>query len=233
MKRLNVIPVLLAAILALVVADTATAQRSPKVPEGVTELELGTKAPSFTLPGTDGKEHSLESVRGAKGTMIVFTCNHCPYAVAYEDRLIALTKEFSGRGIGVAAISSNDKETQPQDSFDNMKTRAKEKGFNFPYLYDESQAVALAYGPTVTPHIFLFDSTLTLVYRGRIDDNAKPNEVKQRDLTDALTALVAGGKIENADTKEFGCSIKWRADVLKTGKAAQRPKPGEAAEQGS
>jgi len=215
------------------IASGAWAQKQAKIPEGVEELALGSKAPAFTLPGTDEKDYSLESVRGAKGTLVVFTCNHCPYAIAYQDRIIALAGEYQKQGIGVVAISSNDAESYVDDSFPKMKERAKEKGFNFPYLYDGSQTVALQYGPMVTPHVFLFDSTMTLVYRGRIDDNAKVEEVKERDLNTALAALVSGGTIAANDTKEFGCSIKWRADVMKAGKAALLTKPEKKTEAGS
>jgi len=212
-------------LVGLVAATDAHAQgKTNKVPPGVKELALGKTAPAFELPGTDDKTHSLKGVRGEKGTLVIFTCNHCPYAKAYEDRLVALANEYQPKGIGVVAISSNDADVYAEDSFAEMKIRAKEKKFSFPYLYDESQAVALAYGPMVTPHIFLFDSTLTLVYRGRVDNSAKEKEVEQRDLNNALQALVGGGKIDVAETTAFGCSIKWRADVLESGKPATTEK---------
>lgn len=225
--------ILMTGLMVLGIASGVSAQKQAKIPEGVEELALGSKAPAFTLPGTDDKDHSLESVKGEKGTLVIFTCNHCPYAIAYQDRIIALTGEYQKKGIGVVAISSNDAESYVDDSFPMMKERAKDEGFNFPYLYDETQTVALQYGPMVTPHVFLFDSTLTLVYRGRIDDNAKAEEVKERDLNAALTALVSGGAIAANDTKEFGCSIKWRADVMKAGKAALLSKPEKKTEAGS
>jgi peroxiredoxin len=191
-----------------------------KVPPGVEELPIGAQAPGFNLMGTDEQMHSLSDVEGEKGTMIIYTCNHCPYAIAYEDRLIALAKEYQPQGIGVAAISCNDADAYADDGFEAMQTRAKEKQLPYPYLFDASQAVALEYGPTVTPHIYLFDSTLTLVYRGRIDNSAKLEEVKERDLNDALAALVNGNKIKVQETTEFGCSVKWKPEVLKTGKVA-------------
>lgn len=203
--------------LALLVAVTAIAQQK-KEPSGLAELEIGKTAPEFSLPGTDGKTYNYKDIAGEKGTLVIFTCNHCPYAVAYQKRIIDLTAKYKPQGIGVVAISSNDAKAYPDDSFAKMKERADSMKYNFPYLYDESQAVALQYGPKVTPHIFLFDAKGTLVYRGRIDDSAKENEVKKRELTDALDALIAGRGIPTATTTAFGCSIKWRADVLATGK---------------
>lgn len=183
-------------------------------PPGVQELPLGTKAPDFSLPGTDGKTYTFAKVAGTKGTLVVFTCDHCPFAIAYQDRLIALAAKYEPKGIGVAAICCNDAAAYPEDSFEGMKQRATEKKFPYPYLHDESQSVALQYGPKVTPHIFLFDSTRTLVYRGRVDDAAKEPNVTKRELADALDALVAGKKIPTTTTVAFGCGIKWKPDVL-------------------
>lgn len=212
-------------LVCLLAAGSVHAQgKKNKVPPGVEELALGAKAPAFNLIGVDDKMHSLDDVKGEKGTLVIFTCNHCPYAKAYEDRIVALANEYQPKGIGVAAISCNDAGAYAEDSFAEMKVRAKEKKFSFPYLYDESQGVALQYGPMVTPHIFLFDSTNTLVYRGRIDNSAKEKEVEERDLNDALLALVAGKTIDVAETTAFGCSIKWRADVLASGKPAKMEK---------
>jgi peroxiredoxin len=203
--------------LALLIAVTAIAQQK-KEPPGLAELEIGKTAPEFSLPGTDGKIYTYKDVAGEKGTLVIFTCNHCPYAVAYQKRIIDLTAKYKPQGIGVVAISSNDAKAYPDDSFAKMKERADSMKYNFPYLYDESQSVALQYGPKVTPHIFLFDAKGMLVYRGRIDDSAKENEVKKRELTDAMDALIAGRGIPTATTTAFGCSIKWRADVLAAGK---------------
>jgi peroxiredoxin len=197
------------------------AKKTNKIPPGVEELAIGAKAPDFNLLGTDQKKHALKDMAGEKGTLVIFTCNHCPYAKAYQDRIIDLAWEYQPRGIGVVAISSNDADAYADDSFPKMQERATEKGFNFPYLYDQSQAVALQYGPMVTPHTFLFDSSMTLVYRGRIDNSAKLHEVKDRDLNDALLALTAGKTIKVQETKAFGCSIKWKPEVLKSGKAAK------------
>ena len=208
---------ILVAIAGVLLLMAAKPSVSKKVPPGVEELAIGSKAPDFKLIGTDDKLHALEDLKGDKGTLVIFTCNHCPFAIKYQDRIIALTDKYTKQGIGVVAISCNDANGYSDDSFPNMKIRAKEKGYNFPYLYDESQAVALKYGPMVTPHTFLFDSTLTLVYRGRIDDSAKEDEVKKRELTDALDALVAGKEIPVKETTAFGCSIKWKPAVLKSG----------------
>ncbi|MEW5701509.1 MAG: thioredoxin family protein [Candidatus Zixiibacteriota bacterium] len=203
---------------ALAVSAALVFVAADKTPPGVEELAIGKAAPDFSLPATDGKTYSLADVVGPKGTLVIFTCNHCPYAIAYQDRIIALAGHYRPLGIGVAAISCNDAKAYPDDSFAKMKERAAEKKFNFPYLYDESQGIALKYGPRVTPHIYLFDSTKTLVYRGRIDDSAKESAVKKRELTDALDALLAGKPIPTATTVAFGCSIKWRPDVLEPGK---------------
>lgn len=201
---------------ALLIAATAVYAQKPKSkePPGLTELEIGKSAPEFSLPGTDGKTYGFKDVAGEKGTLVVFTCNHCPYAVAYQQRIIDLTAKYKPQGIGVVAISSNDAKSYPDDSFELMKVRADSMKYNFPYLYDESQAIALKYGPKVTPHVFLFDGKGVLAYRGRIDDSAKEHEVKKRELTEALDALVGGKAIPTAATTAFGCSVKWRADVL-------------------
>ncbi len=223
--RLRAIAILASAASVLLLL-AAKPPMTKKVPPGVEELAIGSKAPNFKLIGTDDKLHALSDVQGTKGTMIVFTCNHCPFAIKYQDRIIALTEKYTKQGIGVAAISCNDAEGFAEDSFANMKVRTKEKAYNFPYLYDESQAVAMEYGPMVTPHVFLFDSTMKLVYRGRIDDSAKEDEVKQRELADALDALIAGKPIPVAETTAFGCSIKWKPTVLEAGKPDKSDKQG-------
>ena len=186
-----------------------------KYPGGVVELPLGAAAPDFKLRATDDSTYTFGDLAGDKGTLVVYTCNHCPFAVAYEERLVALAAKRAGQGITVTAISCNDAEAYPDDGFAAMKVRASEAGFNFPYLFDESQDIALLYGPKVTPHVFLFDSTRTLIYRGRIDDSAKEHQVKKRELDAAIDAYLSGKPIPDADTKEFGCSIKWKPEVLK------------------
>ena len=174
------------------------------------QLEPGAKGPSFSLKGTDGKIHSLDDLRGRKGTAVVFTCNHCPFAKAYEDRLIALAKAYGEKGIRFVAINANDPKVQPADGFEEMITRAKEKGFPYPYLLDESQETAKAYGAQVTPHVFLLDAEGIVRYRGRVDDSVKPEEVQSRDLQSALDAIVAGKPVSVTSTKAFGCSVKWK-----------------------
>lgn len=176
------------------------------------ELEIGDTAPAFDLPGVDGKSHALADYQDAKAVVVIFTCNHCPAAKAYQDRIIALQKDYSDKGVQVLAISSNDAEQYPADSFENMKKRAEEKAYNFPYLYDESQEIARAYGAKVTPHIFLLGPKRTLRYRGRIDDAtwSDLNKAEQQYLRDAIDALLAGQEIDDPDTLAFGCSIKWK-----------------------
>jgi len=173
------------------------------------ELAIGAKGPDFDLKGTDGKTYSLQSVVGTKGTAVIFTCNECPFSKGYEARLIALANEYQPKGVGFIAINPNDPRVVPGDGFEFMVKRAKEKGFPYPYVLDETQGTAAAYGAKVTPHIFLLDAKGTLIYRGRIDDSLKENEVKKRDFKAALDSLVAGNDVLVAETKAFGCGVKW------------------------
>ncbi len=173
------------------------------------ELAIGAKGPDFNLKGTDGAMHSLASVAGAKGTAVIFTCNECPYAKGYEDRLIDLAKRFTSQGIGFVAINSNDPQIVPGDGFEFMVKRAKDKALPYPYVLDDTQNVAGAYGAKVTPHIFLLDAKGMLVYRGRVDDALKTEEVKSHDLEAALEAVSAGKPVPVAATKAFGCSVKY------------------------
>ncbi len=179
---------------------------------GPETLPLGSPAPAFQgLVATDGKKYGLESFRDAKAVVISFTCNHCPYAKAYEDRFIALAAKYAPKGIAFVAINSNDAVSYPDDSFENMKVRAREKSFPFPYLRDDLQEVARAYGAVCTPHIFVLNSTRKLVYEGRIDDNWKdPAEAKSHDLRNAIDDLLAGNPVRVASTNPMGCSIKWK-----------------------
>jgi len=183
-------------------------------------LAIGAKAPDFNLPGVDGKTYTLSSFKSSPVLMIVFTCNHCPTAQAYEDRIIQLTSDYSSKGVAVIAIMPNDPQairldelgyTDMSDSFDEMKLRAAQKHFNFPYLYDgATQSVAKAYGPIATPHVFIFDKDRRLRYSGRIDDVEKPGKTPHvQDTRNALDAVLAGKKPSVATTKVFGCSIKW------------------------
>lgn len=173
------------------------------------ELAIGAKGADFNLKGTDGKMHSLSSLKGEKGAAVIFTCNECPYAKGYEDRLIALAKEYKARGIGFVAINPNDPKIVPGDGFEFMVKRAREKNFPYPYVFDETQEIAKAYGAKVTPHIFLLDASGRLVYRGRVDDSLEQGKIKARDFAAALDALVGGQPIQVAETKAFGCSVKY------------------------
>lgn len=178
---------------------------------GPQTLPLGASAPDFSLPGTDGKTYTLGSFSKANLLVIAFTCNHCPYALGVEDRLIRLAKTYQAKGAAFLAISANDAVKYPDDSFDNMKKRATAKAYPFPYLYDESQSTAKAYGAVCTPHLFVFDAKRHLAYEGRIDDNWKDEAaVKSHDLRDALDALLAGKPAPRPQTNPMGCSIKWK-----------------------
>ena len=172
---------------------------------------LGMAAPDFALPATDGKTCTLASFREAPALLVVFTCNHCPYAQAVEDRLIAIGRDYAGRGLAVALINSNDAENYPEDSFPNMKRRAEARRYPFPYCYDESQAVARAYGAACTPDPFLFDAARRLVYRGRIDDNwQEPARVQRHELREAIEAVLAGRPAPGEQMASLGCNIKWK-----------------------
>ena len=177
-------------------------------------MPVGTRAPAFSLPATDGKTYSLDDFRGAQALVVVFTCNHCPYAQAAEERLIAIARDYADRGVRMVAINPNDATRYPEDSFAEMKNRAREKSFPFPYLYDESQSVARAYDAVCTPDIFVFDATLGLRYNGRIDDNwQEPAKVTRKDLRAALDAILASPAEEDLPfkpTPSMGCSIKWK-----------------------
>jgi len=178
---------------------------------GPETLRIGAQAPDFSLPGTDGKEWTLASFGESSVLVVNFTCNHCPYAQAYEDRFMALAGEFGPKGVAFVAISPNDAKTYPADSFENMKIRAAQKGYPFPYLYDETQAVARAYGAVCTPHVFVFDAARKLAYEGRVDDNWKaPADAKSHDLRNAIKAVLAGGPAPVTNTNPMGCSIKWK-----------------------
>lgn len=173
---------------------------------------VGDVARDFNLKNVDGKMVSLSKMKKAKGYVVIFTCNHCPFSVAYEDRIIALHNKYAKKGFPVVAINPNDKDVQPADSYENMQKRAKEKGFPFVYLYDETQEIARAYGATRTPHVFLLDKNLRVRYIGAIDDNhEEPNAVKERYLENAIEALLAGKEVPRTETKAIGCTIKWRA----------------------
>jgi len=200
-------------IAALIVTNVVWAIEDPVT------IPIGSPAPDFSLPGTDGKTYSLKDFSSSKILLIVFTCNHCPTAQAYEDRIKQLVTDYKGKGVGVVAISPNDPlsvrldelgYTDLSDSFEEMKLRAKDKQYNFPYLYDgETSAVSIKYGPQATPHVFIFDDKRMLKYTGRIDDGEKPGTAKTHDTRNALDAMLAGKAIPVEKTKTFGCSVKW------------------------
>ena len=169
------------------------------------------KAPDFSLLGTDGKTHSLSELAGKPAVIVIFSCNHCPYVQAYEDRIMEIQKDYGPKGTAVVAINSNETDDHPEDSFENMVRRAREKKFNFLYLRDESQETARAYGATHTPHIFLFNRGRELCYTGKIDDNWKePQKVQRRFLREALDAVLAGKSVPEPETFAIGCTIKWK-----------------------
>ena len=184
-----------------------------------TPLAIGAKAPDFSLPATDGKTYSLKDFASYKTLVIIFTCNHCPTAQAYEERIKQLVTDYKSKGVAVVAISPNDPlavtlgemgYTDVGDSFEEMKIRAKDKEYNFPYLYDgETSKISMQYGPQATPHVFIFDQDRKLRYTGRIDDGEKPGTAKTFDSRNAIEALLAGKPVPVEKTKTFGCSIKW------------------------
>jgi peroxiredoxin len=171
-------------------------------------IALATDAPPFDLPGVDGQQHSLDDYTDKPALAVVWSCNHCPYVQAWEGRMIALQREFGDRGFKLVAISSNDADNHPEDSFEAMKERAAQQGFNFDYLYDESQSVLNAYGAERTPEVFLFDRDRRLVYHGAIDDSREEDEVTERYLRDAIEAVLAGEEPPVSDTPPLGCTVK-------------------------
>jgi peroxiredoxin len=174
-------------------------------------LEIGSSAPDFNLTGVDGKKYSLDSFKDKKALIVIFSCNHCPYVQAYEERIIKIQKDYADKGVAVAAINSNEDVNYPDDSFENMKKRAAEKNFNFPYLRDEEQSAARAYDATHTPEIFLFDADRKLAFHGKIDDNwQEPDKVQNHYLRNALDELLAGKEISVPETFTIGCTIKWK-----------------------
>jgi peroxiredoxin len=175
--------------------------------------DFGWQAPDFSLPGIDGRTWRLADVRGPKGTLIVFICNHCPYVKAVIDRLVRDAHALMEQGIGVAAISANDPVQYPDDSFENMKRFAEAHGFRFPYLFDETQQVARAYDAVCTPDFFGFDADMGLQYRGRLDSSGKQPAAPdaRRELFEAMTAVAESGRGPRDQTPSMGCSIKWKA----------------------
>lgn len=174
-------------------------------------LKIGDNIIDFNLRGVDEKKYYVDKFRGKRILVVIFTCNHCPYAQAYQDSIKEIQSEYSEKGVQVIAINSNDDNNYPEDSFENMKIRAKEARFNFPYLRDESQEVAREYGAEVTPDVFVFDKNRVLRYRGRIDDNwQNPGKVKEKSLRNAINELLEGKGVSIKEAKAIGCSIKWK-----------------------
>ncbi|HEY6290447.1 MAG TPA: redoxin domain-containing protein [Terriglobia bacterium] len=210
---MTTLPALLFVLLALAPAPARAAGDEPPV------LPIGSPAPDFCLPGIDGKTHCLKDYASAQVLVIIFTCNHCPTAQMYESRIKQLVSDYQDRGVAFVAIEPNNPDairldelgyTDVSDSFAEMKIRAQFRHFNFPYLYDgETQKVARAYGPTATPHLFIFDSGRKLRYEGRLDNNPREQYVTRRDARDALDELLEGKPVAEAQTPSVGCSTKW------------------------
>ena len=187
--------------------------------EGPVTLAIGAVAPDFDLPGTDGQRYSLASFEDAEVLVLIFTANHCPTAQAYEERVLTLHADFGGRGVQIVLVSPNDplavrldeqSYSDMGDTLEDMKIRGQDQGFTFPYLYDgETQEMSREYGPTATPHAFVFDKARKLRFLGRIDDNEDPSKATTADTSDAIEAVLAGKAAPVETTKVFGCSIKW------------------------
>lgn len=202
----------IAAAVSVLVTLAGSAGADPGQPATAAELAIGAEAPIFKLKGADGAMHALTDYKDAKAVVIVFTCLSCPFARAYEERTIALAKDYADRGVQVVAIMPNDPRIVPADAPDKIKARVEKMKYPFPYLIDETQAVATAFGAKVTPHVFLFGPDRKLAYRGRIDDDTDPTKVTTHDLRKALDQILAGEPVAIASTKAFGCTIKWKKD---------------------
>ncbi len=173
-------------------------------------LELQAPCPDFDLPGTDDKHHTLAEQKG-KLFVLVVSCNHCPYVIAYEPRIVAYANEYMAKGVSFVAVNANDATRYPDDGMQAMKTRAKERSFPFPYVRDDSQALVRTLGARFTPEIYVFDEARRLRYHGRIDDNHRDaSRVTSHDLRNALDALLDGKDPPVAETVAFGCSVKWK-----------------------
>lgn len=174
--------------------------------------ELGQSAPAFSLPGVDGNTWTLETARGTTGLLVMFICNHCPYVKTVRDKMIRDAHDLQSLGVGVIAINSNDPADYPEDSFENMKRVAREFGYPFPYVFDETQEVAKAYGAVCTPDFFGYDKDLKLRYRGRLDASGRGADPKaRRELFEAMKQVVQTGQAPREQIPSVGCSIKWRA----------------------
>lgn len=174
-------------------------------------MNIGDSLIPFSLPGVDGKTHSTDDYTSKAVLVVMFSCNHCPYVKAWEDRMVQIQADYAEQGVQFLAINANDTVKYPADSFEAMKVRAAEKGFNFPYLFDESQQIAAAYGAQRTPEVFVFDADRTLRYHGAIDDNYEdPAAVQRPYLRQALDAILAGKTPAVSETPPVGCTIKWK-----------------------
>jgi peroxiredoxin len=174
-------------------------------------LTIGSDAPAFELPGVDGASHSLGDYADVPALAVIWSCNHCPYVQAWESRMMEIQRDYGERGVRLVAVSSNDAERYPEDSFDEMKARAQRLGFNFDYLYDEDQSAAKAFGPERTPEVFLFDRERKLVYHGAIDDSRDEELIQRHHLREALDAVLEGRSPAVAETPPVGCTVKWRS----------------------
>jgi len=173
-------------------------------------IEPGNKAPNFDLPGTDDRQYALADFADARVLVIGFTCNHCPYVIGSEDRLIKFVNEYRNSGVALVCINSNETENHPEDSFDLMVERVKDKGYNFPYLRDEKQDIAKAFGAIKTPHFFVLDEDRMVRYTGRMDDHPKDETLAMtHELRDAVDDLLAGREVGLAVTEPLGCTVKW------------------------
>ena len=173
-------------------------------------IELGSEAPFFELPGVVGYDHSLDEYGDATLLVLVQSCNHCPYVLAWEDRLMAIARDYAHQGVRVVAVNSNDVSRYPEDSFEQMKARAEKRGFPFDYLFDEDQSIARALGAERTPEVFLFDGERRLRYHGAIDDSRDENAVARSYLREAIDALLAGDEPPVVETESVGCTVKWK-----------------------
>lgn len=174
-------------------------------------LELGQAAPNFALPGVDGRTHTLADYRDCRVLVVVFSCNHCPYVIGCEERMIRFAELYAKKGVAFVAINSNETENHPEDSFEHMVRRAEEKNFPFAYLRDDSQDVARAYGALRTPHFYVFDEHRKLRYTGRMDDSPRiPGNETTHELADAVDAIVAGAAVAVPLTNPIGCNVKWK-----------------------
>lgn len=175
-------------------------------------LNKDSSAPDFNLPGVDGKNYSLAEFIGKKALLVIFMCNHCPYVVPKMDYFVELQNKYGDKGLQIVGINANDAQNYPEDSFEKMKEYAGEYGFNFPYLYDESQEVAKAYGAECTPDPFLFDFEMKLKYHGRFDEvhGKKHSEGKTSEMEDAIRQVLAGEEVSVESVPSMGCNIKWK-----------------------